>query len=35
MHGVTGVDLGIKAAAMLSSGEAIEAPKPLKARYAG
>lgn len=30
-HGVTGIDLGIKAAATLSSGEAIEAPKPLKA----
>lgn len=30
-HGVAGVDLGIKAAATLSSGEAIEAPKPLKA----
>ncbi|MEF3193375.1 MAG: transposase [Halothiobacillaceae bacterium] len=29
-HGVTGVDLGIKAAATLSSGEAIEAPRPLK-----
>lgn len=30
-HGTTGVDLGIKAAATLSSGETIEAPKPLKA----
>lgn len=30
-NGVTGVDLGIKAAATLSNGEAIEAPKPLKA----
>ena len=30
-HGVTGVDLGIKAAATFSSGEAIAAPKPLKA----
>lgn len=30
-HGITGVDLGIKAAATLSSGEAIEAPKPLRA----
>ena len=30
-HGVAGVDLGIKAAATLSSGEAIEAPKPPKA----
>ena len=30
-HGVTGIDLGLKAAAVLSSGEAIEAPKPLKA----
>lgn len=30
-HGVTGVDLGIKAAVTFSSGEAIEAPKPLKA----
>ena len=30
-HCVTGVDLGIKAAATFSSGEAIEAPKPLKA----
>jgi putative transposase len=30
-HGVTGVDLGIKSAATLSSGETIEAPKPLKA----
>lgn len=30
-HGVTGVDLGFKSAAMLSSGEATEAPKPLKA----
>lgn len=30
-HGVTGVDLGIKAGATLSSGETIEAPKPLKA----
>ncbi len=30
-HGVSGVDLGIKAAATLSSGETIESPKPLKA----
>jgi len=30
-HDVAGVDLGIKAAATLSSGETIEAPKPLKA----
>lgn len=30
-HGITGADLGIKAAATLSSGEAIQAPKPLKA----
>lgn len=30
-HETQGVDLGIKAAATLSSGEAIEAPKPLKA----
>lgn len=30
-HDVTGVDLGLKAAATLSTGEAIEAPKPLKA----
>jgi putative transposase len=30
-YGVEGVDLGIKAAATLSSGETIEAPKPLKA----
>jgi len=30
-HGTVGVDLGIKAAATLSSGEAIDAPKPLKA----
>ena len=30
-QGVLGVDLGIKAAATLSSGEIIEAPKPLKA----
>ncbi|MBU0550587.1 transposase [Myxococcota bacterium] len=29
--GITGVDLGIKFAATLSTGEAIEAPKPLKA----
>ncbi|WP_126448250.1 RNA-guided endonuclease InsQ/TnpB family protein [Sulfuricystis multivorans] len=29
-HGMTGIDLGIKAAATLSSGEAIDAPKPLK-----
>jgi putative transposase len=29
--GVTGVDLGVKSAATLSSGEAIQAPKPLKA----
>lgn len=30
-NGVVGVDLGLKAAATLSSGETIEAPKPLKA----
>jgi putative transposase len=30
-HGVVGVDLGVKAAATLSSGEGIEAPRPLKA----
>ncbi len=30
-HGITGVDLGVKAAATLSSGESIPAPKPLKA----
>ena len=30
-HEVNGVDLGIKAAATISSGEVIEAPKPLKA----
>jgi putative transposase len=30
-NAIEGVDLGIKAAATLSSGEAIEAPKPLKA----
>lgn len=30
-HGIIGVDLGIKAAATLSSGESLEAPKPLKA----
>ena len=30
-NGVQGVDLGLKAAATLSSGETIEAPKPLKA----
>ena len=30
-HGVEGVDLGIKAAATLSSGYSLEAPKPLKA----
>lgn len=30
-HGITGVDLGIKAAATLSSGESIQGPKPLKA----
>ncbi len=29
--GVTGVDLGVKSAATLSSGEAIQSPKPLKA----
>jgi len=29
-QGVTGVDLGLKAAATLSNGETIEAPKPLK-----
>jgi putative transposase len=29
--GVAGVDLGIKAAASLSTGESVEAPKPLKA----
>ena len=31
VHDVNGIDLGIKAAATISSGEAIEAPKPLKA----
>jgi putative transposase len=30
-HDITGVDLGLKAAATLSSGESIDAPKPLKA----
>ena len=30
-HGVVGVDLGLKAAATLSTGESIQAPKPLKA----
>ncbi|MFN3680396.1 RNA-guided endonuclease InsQ/TnpB family protein, partial [Thermosynechococcus sp.] len=30
-HGITGIDLGVKAAATLSSGEVIQAPKPLKA----
>jgi len=30
-HGITGVDLGIKAVATLSSGESIQGPKPLKA----
>ena len=30
-HDITGVDLGLKAAATLSNGEAIKAPKPLKA----
>jgi putative transposase len=30
-NGTVGVDLGVKAAVTLSSGEAIEAPKPLKA----
>jgi putative transposase len=30
-HDVTGVDLGLKAAATLSNGESIDAPKPLKA----
>lgn len=30
-HGIRGIDLGLKAAATLSSGETIEAPKPLKA----
>jgi putative transposase len=30
-QGVTGVDLGLKAAAALSSGKVIEAPKPLRA----
>jgi putative transposase len=29
-HGITGVDLGIKAVATLSSGESIQGPKPLK-----
>lgn len=29
-HGVVGVDLGVKAAVTLSSGESIDAPKPLK-----
>jgi transposase, IS605 OrfB family, central region len=31
VHEVNGIDLGIQAAATISSGEAIEAPKPLKA----
>lgn len=30
-HEINGIDLGIKAAATLSSGESVEAPKPLKA----
>jgi putative transposase len=30
-HEVKGIDLGVKAAVTLSSGEVIEAPKPLKA----
>ncbi len=30
-HGTVGVDLGLKAAATLSSGESIQAPKPLRA----
>jgi putative transposase len=30
-HGVVGVDLGVKAAATMSTGETIAAPKPLKA----
>lgn len=30
-HDITGVDLGLKAAATLSNGESIDAPKPLKA----
>ena len=30
-HGVVGVDLGIKAAAITSAGDAFEAPRPLKA----
>jgi putative transposase len=30
-HGITGVDLGVKAAATLSDGESIHAPKPLRA----
>jgi putative transposase len=30
-HEVNGIDLGVKAAATISSGEVIEAPKPLKA----
>lgn len=29
-HGVVGVDLGLKAAATLSSGESLQAPRPLK-----
>lgn len=29
-HGVTGVDLGVKAAATLSSGEVVEGPRPLR-----
>lgn len=29
-HGVTGVDLGVKAAATLSNGDVIEGPKPLR-----
>jgi len=30
-HGVNGIDLGIKAAATISTGESVEAPRPLKA----
>lgn len=32
-HGVMGIDLGVKAAATLASGEIIEAPRPLKAAF--
>src|SRR5690606_27749394 len=30
-HDITGVDLGLKAAATLANGESIDAPKPIKA----